>query len=276
MDLFDKMLSKYTIETTTDFTNATRELLQEIALAGLYRGGFFDVAAFYGGTCLRIFYGLERFSEDLDFSLLVSNKTFSLKPYFKAIETEFNALGIEIEILEKSKSTQTSIESAFLKPTVAIYHINFQNNQSIKIKFEIDTNPPPGFSTENKLLLQPFSYFVNTYSLPDLFAGKMHALLYRSWKNRVKGRDWFDFEWYVKNDVKLNLNHFSERAFQSKYLSTQTITKKDFIELLKNKINTTNIDLAKADVVNFIKEKKTLNIWSTNYFLQIADLIKFI
>ncbi len=276
MDLFDKMLAKYTIETTADFTNATREVFQEIALAGLYRGGFFDVAAFYGGTCLRVFYGLERFSEDLDFSLLVSNKSFSLKPYFKAIEIEFNALGIEIEILEKGKSTQTSIESAFLKQTIPIYHINFQNNQSIKIKFEIDTNPPLGFSTENKLLLQPFSYFVNTYSLPDLFAGKIHALLYRSWKNRVKGRDWFDFEWYVKNDVKLNLNHFSERAFQSKHLSKQTIAKNDFIELLKNKIHRTDIDLAKADVVNFVKDKKTLDIWSANYFLQIADLLKFI
>lgn len=276
MDLFDKMLSKYTIETTTDYTNATREVMQEIALAGLYRGGFFDVAAFYGGTCLRIFYGLERFSEDLDFSLLIPNRSFSLQPYFKAIETEFNALGIEIEIIEKNKSTHTSIESAFLKQTLPIYHINFDKNKNIKIKFEIDTNPPLGFETENKLLLQPFSYFVNTYSLPDLFAGKMHALLFRSWRNRVKGRDWFDFEWYIKNNVKLNLNHFSERAFQSKHLPKQTITKNEFVTLLKNKVNSTDIDLAKADVINFIKEKKSLDIWSTNYFLQIVDLIKFI
>ncbi|MBC7694085.1 MAG: nucleotidyl transferase AbiEii/AbiGii toxin family protein [Burkholderiales bacterium] len=270
------MLSKYTIETTTDYTNATREVMQEIALAGLYRGGFFDVAAFYGGTCLRIFYGLERFSEDLDFSLLIPNRAFSLQPYFKAIETEFNALGIEIEIIEKNKSTHTSIESAFLKQTIPIYHINFDKNKNIKIKFEIDTNPPLGFETENKLLLQPFSYFVNTYSLPDLFAGKMHALLFRSWRNRVKGRDWFDFEWYIKNNVKLNLNHFSERAFQSKHLPNQTITKNEFVTLLKNKVNSTDIDLAKADVINFIKEKKSLDIWSTNYFLQIADLLKFI
>ncbi|OFY85168.1 MAG: hypothetical protein A3F72_05150 [Bacteroidetes bacterium RIFCSPLOWO2_12_FULL_35_15] len=274
MNLFEKMLSNYSLETNADHTNATREIMQEIALAGLYRGGFFDVAAFYGGTCLRIFYGLERYSEDLDFSLLMANQDFSLKPYFKSIETEFNALGIEIEITQKAKITETNIESAFLKQNSPIYNLNIQNNRQVKIKFEIDTNPPLGFTTENKLLVQPFSFFVNTYTLSDLFAGKMHALLFRNWKNRVKGRDWFDFEWYVRNGVELNLNHFAHRAFQSKHILSKTITKQKFIETLENRIKTLDVDLAKKDVANFIKDKKSLDIWSRDYFLQLITLIK--
>lgn len=275
MNILEKMLSKYSLETTTDVTNATRELMQEIALAGLYRGGFFNHAAFYGGTCLRIFHGLERFSEDLDFSLLSPNPDFSLKSYFKSLEAEFSALGIGVEISDKVKSTETNIESAFLKQTSAIYTINVQNNKNVKIKFEIDTNPPPGFITENKLLLQPFSFFVKAYSLPDLFAGKMHALLFRSWKNRVKGRDWFDFEWYVRNGIELNLLHFVQRAYQSKHLKEREITRQKFIKKLKSKIESTDVKLMKADVVNYLKDKTVLEIWSKDYFLQIADLIKF-
>lgn len=274
MNLFEKMLSGYTVETSTDLTNATRELMQEIALAGLYRGGFFDVAAFYGGTCLRIFYGLERYSEDLDFSLLTANQNFSLKPYFKSIETEFNALGIEIEITQKVKTSKTNVESAFLKQNSPIYNLNIQNNKQVKIKFEIDTNPPLGFTTENKLLVQPFSFFVNTYTLSDLFARKMYALLYRKWENRIKGRDWFDFEWYVRNKIELNLSHFSHRAYQSKHILSETITKQEFIEALVKKINTLDVNLAKNDVINFIKDKKALDIWSRDYFLHLTKLIK--
>lgn len=275
MNILEKMLSKYSLETTTDVTNATRELMQEIALAGLYRGGFFNHAAFYGGTCLRIFHGLERFSEDLDFSLLSPNPNFSLKSYFKSVKAEFLALGIGVEISEKFKSTDTNIESAFLKQTSSIYTINIQNSKNVKIKFEIDTNPPPGFITENKLLIQPFSFFVKTYSLPDLFAGKMHALLFRSWKNRVKGRDWFDFEWYVRNGIELNLLHFVQRACQSKHLKEKEITRQKFINKLKSKIESTDVKLMKADVVNYLKDKTVLEIWSKDYFLQVADLIKF-
>jgi len=275
MNLFEKMLSKYSLDTTTDVTNATRELMQEVALAGLYRGGFFDNAAFYGGSCLRIFYGLERFSENLDFSLLKANQKFSLRPYFKSIETEFNALGMAIEIKEKIKLNKTNIESAFLKQNTPIYNISIQNNKNIKIKFEVDTNPPLGFITENKLLLQPFSFFVKTYSLSDLFAGKMHALIYRNWKTRIKGRDWFDFEWYVKNGVELNLKHFAQRAFQSKHLLSDNLSKQEFINNLKNKVRSTDIEIAKNDIVSFIKDKRILNIWSSNYFLQLSDLIKF-
>ena len=113
--MLEQMLSRYNPVTETQKQQALREVMQEIALAGLYRGGFFEQAAFYGGSCLRIFYGLPRYSEDLDFSLLQPRPDFLLQPYFDAIEAEFFALGVEVSITQKKKTAQTPIESAFLK-----------------------------------------------------------------------------------------------------------------------------------------------------------------
>ncbi|MBN2777782.1 MAG: nucleotidyl transferase AbiEii/AbiGii toxin family protein [Bacteroidales bacterium] len=275
MEVLNKMLDRYTIVTDADLFNATREIMQEITLAGLYRGGFFNKAAFYGGTCLRIFYGLDRFSEDLDFSLLQSDCDFKLEPYFNSVISEFASLGIEVEILQKQKSRITNIESAFLKQTKTVYSLNFQSQKNIKIKFEVDINPPQGFDVENKLLLQPFSFYVNCFSLSDLYAGKMHALLFRAWKSRVKGRDWFDFEWYVRNNVELNLSHFAERAFQSNHLSEATISRNDFIKLLKTKIETVDFKNAAAEVQVFIKKPSDIELWSKDYFLQLTEMIRF-
>ena len=274
MTIFEELLSKYELNTNDDVINATRELMQEIALAALYRGDFFEKAAFYGGTCLRIFHNLERFSEDMDFSLLREDKNFSLTPYFNNIVQEFESLGLAVEITSKQKTKKTAIESVFLKRSLPIYNIQLQNNKNIKIKFEVDINPPLGFSTENKLLLQPFSFFVKTYTLPDLFAGKMHALLFRSWKNRVKGRDWYDFEWYIKKGVRLNLRHFAIRAYQSGHINTLNLSKEDFLKLLITKITNLNIDLAKVDILPFIKDRDTLTIWSNEYFLTLLKFLK--
>lgn len=175
--------------------------MQQIALAGLYRGGFFNKAAFYGGSCLRIFLQLQRFSEDMDFSLLQPDVHFELDNYFEPITAEFKALGREVVINKKEKKKQTNVESAFLKEDTAIYNLQFRTEQTVKIKIEVDVNPPTGFNCEHKLLLLPFSFMTRCYSLPDLYAGKMHALLFRNWKARVKGRDWYDFEWYVRNNI---------------------------------------------------------------------------
>jgi predicted nucleotidyltransferase component of viral defense system len=175
--------------------------MQQIALAGLYRGGFFNKAAFYGGSCLRIFHQLQRFSEDMDFSLLQPDVHFELDNYFEPITAEFKALGREVVINKKEKKKQTNVESAFLKEDTAIYNLQFRTEQTVKIKIEVDVNPPTGFNCEHKLLLLPFSFMTRCYSLPDLYAGKMHALLFRNRKARVKGRDWYDFEWYVRNNI---------------------------------------------------------------------------
>ena len=275
MNLFDQMLSRYNLQTNDDYINAQHEVMQQVTLAGLYRGSFFNKAAFYGGTCLRIFYGLQRFSEDMGFSLLQSATDFKLENYFEPIILEFNALGRDVVIIKKEKKKQTNVESAFLKDDTAVYNLQFRTERTIKIKIEVDINPPSGFSTEHKFLLLPFSFMARCYVLPDLYAGKMHALLFRSWKNRVKGRDWYDFEWYVKNNTPLNFKHLSERTNQFGSLTQGELTQNNFIQLLKDVISKTNIEMVKADVRPFIKNPGEMDIWSTEYFTQLADMILF-
>lgn len=209
------MLSAYDLSTDQSKRNAIFEVNQQIILAGLYQGGFFDKAAFYGGTCLRIFHGLERFSEDMDFSLLVKDDNFDFTQYFQPIIDEFEAIGRKVDIKKKDKKNFGKVESAFLKDTTDVYDISFQTEKAIKIKIEVDTNPPLSFATEQKLLMEPRSFMTRCFTLADLFAGKMHALVYRAWKNRVKGRDWYDFEWYVRNRIPLDFKHLQETCWRN-------------------------------------------------------------
>lgn len=271
MNIFDQMLLRYEISSEADRRNATFEVMQEITLAGLYRGGFFDKAAFYGGTCLRIFHSMPRFSENLDFSLTSHDNTFNLESYFSAIIDEFKLLGKDIEISKKEKKGFSAVESAFLKADTTAYDVAFSTEKSIKIKIEVDINPPLEFFTEQKLLLHPFSFMTKCFTLPDLYAGKMHALIFRNWKNRVKGRDWYDFEWYVRKGVELDFNHFQVRT---KQFSGIEISRVEFVQKLKDKLATTDINMVKRDVVPFINNPKELDIWSNNYFLQLADMIR--
>ncbi len=271
MSLLEQMLNRYPLTTAEQHDQALREVMQEIALAGLNRAGFFEQAAFYGGTCLRIFHGLPRFSEDLDFSLLQPDAEFSLQPYFKAVIAEFKALGLEVDITTKQKTADSQIESAFLKNNTQVFSLNIRSARKVKIKFEVDTLPPLGFATEEKLLLQPFSFYVKCFALADLFAGKLHALLFRQWKNRVKGRDWFDFEWYVRHAVTPNLEHFARRANESGDVQQKTVTKAELQALLQQRIKAVDFENAKQDVVKFIPDASALGIWSTDYFLQLAN-----
>lgn len=273
MEVIEQMLAKYPRRTDVEITHAMREVMQEVALAGLYRGGFFDKAAFYGGTCLRIFYGLPRFSEDLDFSLLAPDPAFSFAPYFKTLKSEFAALGFEVEVSEKRKTAATDITSAFLKKTSSVYDLTVQGSRALKIKFEVDTDPPLGFSTEQKLLLQPFSFYTQCFALPDLFAGKVHALLFRQWKQRVKGRDWFDFEWYAKRGTRLNLAHLAIRARQSGHWQGETLSLDELKRLLRERIDTLDVDSARDDVVRFLQNPTDTAIWSRDYFAALADHI---
>ena len=272
MTIFDQMLGRYDIKTAQEKRNAINEVMQEIALAGLYRGGFFDKAAFYGGTCLRVFHGLPRFSEDMDFSLTEKNVEFNIENYFPAVIEEFKASGRDVLITKKEKKVQTKVESAFLKDNTELYDLSFKTEKEIKIKIEVDTDPPLGFSTEQKLSLMPFSFMTRCFTLSDLYAGKMHALIFRNYKSRVKGRDWYDFEWYVRHDIPLNFPHFQIRA---KEFNGLDIDKEEFIKMLKEKIGTTDINMVKRDVMPFIQNPAELDIWSNDYFLQLADRIKY-
>ena len=257
-ELFNQMLSAYDLTTEQQKLNATFEVNQQIILAGLYNGGFFDEAAFYGGTCLRIFHGLQRFSEDMDLSLLAPNDKFDFTNFFQPIIDQFAMVGRNIEIKKKDKKN--------------VYDITFQTEKSVKIKIEVDTQPPLKFNTEQRLLLLPQSFMVRCFTLPDLFAGKMHALVYRAWRNRVKGRDWYDFEWYIRHNIPLNFTHLQERALQ---LNHEEITKESFLEKLNERLATSDINQVKADVLPFVRNPKELNIWSNDYFIELAKLLKF-
>ncbi len=271
-DIFEQMVAQHTIAGDNDRKNALYEVMQQVVLSGLYRGGFFKEAAFYGGTCLRIFHGLRRYSEDMDFSLLAKNPNFTLETYFPAIIEEARLLGRTVTITKKDKRTFGKVESAFLKDNTDVYNLTFQTDKTLKIKIEVDINPPLEFSTEQKLLMQPFSFTTRCFTLPDLYAGKMHALTFRAWKNRIKGRDWYDFEWYVRNRVALDFDHLRVRT---KEFNDIDLTKELFLELLKERISKADIDVVKADVIPYIIDKRELDIWSNDYFLQLADMIVF-
>ena len=271
-EIFNQMLSSYDITTELQKRNAIFEVNQQIILSGLYNGGFFNEAAFYGGTCLRIFHGLERFSEDMDFSLLVKDDNFDFTQYFQPIIDEFEAIGRKVDIKKKDKKNFGKVESAFLKDTTDVYDISFQTEKSIKIKIEVDTNPPLNFATEQKLLMEPRSFMTRCFTLADLFAGKMHALVYRAWKNRVKGRDWYDFEWYVRNRIPLDFKHLQERI---KEFNGCEKTQEEFITDLEQRLSSADIKQVKADVMPFLKNTREMSIWSNEYFLQLAKMIKF-
>lgn len=271
-EIYDRMLAGYDLSDTSKRRNAVFEVNQQIILAGLSNGGFFDKAAFYGGTCLRIFHGLRRFSEDLDFSLLSPDENFDFNRYFQSISDAFTLVGRSVEITKKDKKSFGRVESAFLKDNTEVFDVSFQTEKSIRIKIEVDTNPPLKFHTEQKLLLQPQAFMTRCFTLPDLYAGKMHALLYRGWKNRVKGRDWYDFLWYVSNNIPLDFDHFAERVRE---FNDEETDREKFMTKLKEKLSSTDIDQVKRDVKPFIRDPQELELWSNDFFLQVADLIKF-
>lgn len=271
-DIFNQMLSSYEINTDTDKRNATFEVMQQIILAGLQQGGFFDKAAFYGGTCLRIFHGLQRFSEDMDFSLVRKDEKFNIEDYFEPIINVFESIGRNVVITKKDKRTFGRVESAFLKDNTQLYDVAFQTEKSIKIKIEVDTNPPLMFDTEQKLLMKPYSFMTRCFTLPDLYAGKMHALVFRNWKTRLKGRDWYDFEWYVRNDVPLDFLHLQERIRE---FSGEEMSREKFMQLLNERLATADMKSVLEDVTRFVRNPRELKIWSNDYFLELAKKIRF-
>jgi len=282
-----KMIAKYECGTPEDYIHALREILQEITLLGLWRSKFFERAAFYGGTALRILYRMDRFSEDLDFSLLAPDPAFNLKKYFDALEKELNAFGFEVTVSDKEKNITSPVQSAFLKTNTYSQLLTITGNedllvgvhpdQKLKIKLEVDTDPPPGFSTEPKYLLQPIPFTAISYVLPDLFAGKMHAVLYRRWKNRVKGRDWYDFVWFVAYHPELHLAHLEQRMRQSgDWSKTGSLTEEEFRELLKATIENLDIESARKEVEPFLKNPDSLQVWSKEFFHDVGSRIQII
>lgn len=279
-DLFDEMLKNYDTTTMTNRKNALKEVIQEIVLCGLSRAGFFSDVAFYGGTALRIFHGLDRFSEDLDFSLLHTDNRFDLSEYLPILENEMHSFGLVIEVSEKQKTTASDIQSAFVKANTKqqlSFFFEDQNSscihpdEKIRIRFEVDTNPPDYAGFEHRYRLLPYPYEVQLYDRPSLLAGKIHAVLARSWKSRVKGRDLYDFVFYLQHNTPLNLRHLKARLIQTGHLKTSdTFNIEDLRERLIEHFDQLDYENAKQDVIPFIKDTRVLEIWSSNFFKDIT------
>ncbi len=281
-----QMLGEYGCQSASDYENALKEIMQEIALLGLWRVKFYEHALFYGGSSLRILYGLTRYSEDLDFSLLTPDLNFDLSKYYSAIVAELEGFGFDVEVKIKNKSVDSQIDSAFIKAGTRINFIRIRvperllmrlhSNQIMKIKIEVDLNPPGNHGVEVKNIFRPIPFQVKTMPLSDLFAGKIHAILARKWKTRVKGRDYYDYIWYLGRKSALNLKHLEARLLQSGHLSGPLTT--DICQaMLTRKFQELDVENAKIDIAPFLndREKATLDLWSNDYFMKTVERIQY-
>lgn len=274
------MLNSYSCRSDKDCINALREIMQSVALLALSRNLFFNHAAFYGGTALRLLHGLNRGSEDLDFSLLEPDHNFTLSSYSDGIETEFASFGLHAEFSEKIKVAHTNIKSPFLKSNTQAQLLSIGLDNALakqinvhsepKIKIEVDIQPPPDFDTEIKYVYEPLPFAVRSYTLPNLLAGKLHAVLFRSWKSRVKGRDWYDLVWYAGFHPQYHLAHLENRARQSgNYSGNKPLNGMEVQSLLIKRLQEIDIEAIKEDVRPFLRDDRELDLWSKDFFKDV-------
>lgn len=287
----ESMIESYHCRTIDDYKSALKEIVQEIALLGLYRGGFFHTAAFNGGTSLKIFYGLDRFSEDLDFSLLSPDPRFDLSAYMPAIRDELGAYGLEMTVTEKIKRNDSAVKPAFIKGGTQMHLLKIASisppvsgvhpDEQMQIKLEVDTDPPEGAEDEIKYQLIPVPYYVRVFTPPSLFAGNVHAVLCRGWQTGVKGRDFYDYIWYLSKGIPLNIRHLANRMKQSGHLGSEDDLREDDLRArLTDRFLNIDFEQAKNDVVPFIRDPETVKLWSRDFFtaitkdkLKIQDLL---
>ena len=283
MSSIQSMMERYQPQNAEAYRNALKEIVQEIALYGMSKSGFFQEGAFYGGTALRIFYGLHRFSEDMDFSLVHPNPSFALSDYLPTVEEELSAVGLKMRVEQKNKTKVTDIQSAFIKGGTLIQIISIQQTdevlipgihkqEQLKIKLEVDTNPPPGAGFELRYALRPVPYVVRLYDKPSLFAGKIHAVLCRNWARRIKGRDLYDYVWYLSQDTPVNLFHLQKRLEQSdRWDSSKQLALQDTKNMLKERFSQLDFEAAKKDVIPFLSDASELDLWNAGFFQAITE-----
>ncbi len=272
----EQMLKRYELNTIHDHENALKEIIQEVILLGLWRSKFYEKAVFYGGSALRILYKLDRFSEDLDFSLIAPEKDFDIKKYLGAVKSELELWDFEVSTEEKNKKNESTIDSAFIKANTLIHllkidvNLKTHKNAVMKIKLEVDQDPAVGFTSELKYHLHPIPFTIKTMALPSLFAGKMHALLCRTRRTNIKGRDWYDLIWFVKNNIPCDLYYLKNKMAQTGHIDvSEALTKEKLIDFLSGKIKEIDFDLAKSDVEPFLKnlgQREELSLWSDAFF----------
>ena len=271
--IIQQRLEVYQCRTRQQEENALREITQEVVLAALSRTGFFQKAVFQGGTCLRIFYGLERFSEDLDFVLKEPASEFPLAEYVKDLTLDLQAYGYHMEVIDRSRADD-AVKKCFLKDdslgrVLTLTQLKgMSNTRKINIKVEVDSNPPAHSGFETKFLDFPYPFAVLVQDKPSLFAGKSHALLCRGYS---KGRDWYDFIWYVRNGTRMNWDLLSSALDQQGPWAGQGL-KVDadwYLRNLKERVENTDWRAAKEELVRFLKPSAHagLEVWGRDFFL---------
>ena len=277
-DLVKARLRSYHSKTAQQEKDALREVIQEITLLGLWRGKFFEHAAFYGGTALRILYQLDRFSENLDFTALRRTSGAVLDNYLHAVKSELSAYGFEVTVEKKVSSAQSSTDSAFVKANTEQHMLavgsafQAQKGELLKVKFEIDTDPVPGFTTEAKPFFWPQVFSVLTCDLPSLMARKLHATFCPKRVKNIKGRDWYDFLWYVARGVKPNYLYLEKKLRQSgNWPATSVFTQEAFREWAKQQLVNFDVEAAKRDIRKFISDPRSLEGWSKEAFHAAID-----
>lgn len=285
MLLIEEIIKQYNPKTIEETKAALREVIQSIILIGLSRGGFFEKGSFYGGTALRIFHGLKRYSEDLDFTLNRKDDNFSLQPYIKSIREVSESYGLNFEFSIREKVNPTPIESAFAKINTYETFITLKIDQTftnilhkdevLKVKFEVDTNPPLGFNTETVWLDSPEFAPIVVLDLPSLFSGKIHAVLCRKYKNNVKGRDYYDLLFYIKKHISPNLVYLKNRLIESNTIKESDEFNIDVLKsMLKERIKDLDFDMVKEDASKFIFKGESIDMYSLDLFNYMIDQIK--
>jgi len=271
IDLIKKRLAEYQVSLAEE-ENALKEIMQEVILFSLWRADFFEVAAFQGGTSLRILHGLPRFSEDMDFILLEPDPEFSWQPYLEKLDVTCKEFGIEPEALDKARMDQRVKRPVIKDNSIANQlNLSFMNNQSdrkLKIKLEIDCDPPAGSGFEYTYLDFPVDFEVRHQDMSSNFALKTHALLCREY---LKGRDWYDFNWYISQGVTPNLLLLQNAIDQyGPWKGLGVIIDQDWlVDALGRKISSIGWKDAAADVERFLKpvEQKSLSLWNERFFM---------
>ena len=274
--LLQNRLESYRCSSAEEELNAIREMLQEMILAALARTDFFVKAAFHGGTQLRIFEGIRRFSEDLDFALVSRDEGVDLLPHMEKVAEEMRALGVEIEVKDRSRAS-VAVKKGFLKndSLVRILELRFAGRKGslgtpgkLLIKVEVDTNPPAGASYCASQLLFPFPVSVRCFDRESSFAGKIHALY-------LKGRDWFDFVWYVGERVGINHALLSAALDQQGPWAGQGVISDDkwVKEQLQEVIRRIDWAEARLDVLPFVyaADRRSVDLWGHDFFASLLD-----
>ena len=282
MNILSSIIDTETNDLTTA-VNSAREIMQETILSGLSRANFFKHAAFQGGTCLRIFHDLDRFSEDLDFCLTDDEYPLDLEKLSRSVINETRSLGMDLEISPNKRQVRQTVGFKIKGNTRSILEVFGFNedvirsadpDMKINIKIDIETDVGDGFRLDHVYRAQPMNYDCTLLDMTSLFAGKTAAVIGRNWKDRFKGRDLYDFEWYVKNNTHLNMRYLEHKLRRDGILTDADFNGTILKDLLKERFKVIDYVSAYADIEFFVDADERPVDWDVNHFIGLLDDLK--